>query len=282
MKHTTQQREILLVDALEQAAVILDEQGRIQHANPVACSSLGLPLEALFQQQLLDHFALNEQNNQTQGICLKPIDNGLLKTASICAKSVRKISLPSENGQTQLAILWCPATSNLHTRDQGTGLPDRNMLLQQLAPLLQSDFSSSHTLIKLQIAANDSSKLEHVDTEQRESLMSDLAAILAPNVRQRDLLARAGDDCFVVLLRGCDLAHAKNIFLKLISEIHAYHEDYPDTHLPPWRVCAGVIPLTSGKTTEETCEEARKACQQACANAHGFSMQSGGDWENLD
>jgi len=254
MEFNHQQRETLLINALDQAIVLLDSRGRIQHANPVACKSLGYSLDALLHQQLLEHFALDKQENDTKGICLQSIDNGTLRTGFVCAKNVRKINLPREDGQNDKAVLWCPTTSDVFSIDQSTGLPDRKMLMKQLTALLSSSFNNPHTLVKLQIARKDASRLEEVDQEQRESLMTDLAKILSPYIRQRDLLARGDVDYFVLLLRGCDLDHAKNITLKLISEIQSYHEDYPDTHLPEWRICSGIIPLISGNTSEETCE----------------------------
>lgn len=279
-----QQREELLLNALEEAAILLDQNGRIQHANPVACKGLGYTLEQLRNQQLHDHFVINEQEtDNTQAICLKPIDNGVLKTSFVCGNKVQKIHLPSHDGQATVALIWCPMSSVVNTHDNRTGLPDRNMLIHQLSPLLaQTGFSSPHSFVKIQIAGENNTRLNDVDPEQFESLITDLTAILSPNIRQRDLLARTGADNFVLLLRGCDLAHALSITTKLMTEIASYHEDYPDTNLPTWRACTGIIPLVAGHTVEETFEQAKKACQEACQSNTGIAVIATGAWENLD
>lgn len=274
-----QQREILLINAIDQAVILLDTDGLIQHANAPACQALGLSQESLYKQPLREYFVLDEQ---MQGICLRPTDNGDLRTSIICGERVRKIELPDQNGKTNIALLWRPVAHANHTRDHSTGLPDRTMLIQQLAPLLsQPHLANPHSLVKIQISELDKDHIIQAETEQLESLMTDIAALLAPNIRQRDLLSRSGSDCFALLLRGCDLEHAKSIVIKLMMELQSYHEDYPDTHLPPWRVCTGIIPLTVGDSVEQTFEQAKKACQQACNRQDGIAILSEDNWENL-
>jgi len=277
-----QQREKILIDVLDEAVVLLDLHGKILHANPNACQSLGLTLEQLQGQQIHEHFVLDEQQQEnTHGICLKAIDNGSLKRGFICGERVRKVRLPDLNGSENIALIWCPMTTNLRTFDASTGLPDRNMLIQQLNPLLtQAHLNNPHSFVKIQLAEKNNDHIHAAQPEQLESLMTDIAAILSPHIRNRDLLARSDRDCFVLLLRGCDLVHAEQITQKLIAEINSYHEDYPDTELPTWHVCAGVIPLTAGKTSNETFETAKIACQQACANGSKTYVLNEGDWEN--
>jgi GGDEF domain-containing protein len=269
-----QQREILLINAIDQAVILLDTDGRIQHANTLACQTFGLSQESLYKQLLLENFVLDEQMH---AICLRSTDN------KMCANPVRKVKLPDPNGKSDIALLWHPTTPLSRSIDLSTGLPDRNMLIQQLKPLLsQSHLANPHSLVKIQISELDKDHITQADTEQLESLMTDIAALLAPNIRQRDLLSRSGSDCFALLLRGCDLEHATSIVIKLMSELQSYHEDYPDTHLPPWRVCTGIIPLTVGDSVEQTFEHAKKACQQACNKQDGIAVLSEDNWENLN
>jgi GGDEF domain-containing protein len=275
-----QQRERLLVDALNEAVVLLDPNGVIQYANPVACKMLGHPLDVVHNQKINEHIALDEQLENTQAICLRPIDSDTVKSTFICGDNVRKIKLPDPNG---FALIWSPITELLNSRDTSTGLPDRDMLTQQLTALLnQINLTNPHSLIKIQITKKNGDPLGTVLVEQLESLMTDIAALLSPYIRQRDLLSRSDTDCFMLLLRGCDLEHAKAIALKLMAEINSYHEDYPDTHLPEWRVCAGVIPLIGGTSAETTFEQSKKACQQACMSNENIGVLHVGNWENLD
>lgn len=275
-----QQRERLLVDALNEAVVLLDANGVIQYANLIACKMLGHPLDVVRNQKIDEHIALDEQLENTQAICLRPIDDDTVKSTFICGDNVRKIKLPEPNG---FALIWSPITKLLNSRDKNTGLPDRDMLAQQLCALLnQINLTNPHSLIKIQLARETGDPLGDVPAEQLESLMTDIAALLSPYIRQRDLLSRSDRDCFMLLLRGCDLEHAKAIALKLMAEINSYHEDYPDTNLPEWQVCAGVIPLIGGTSAETTFEQSTRACQQACSNSEKIGVLAIGNWENLD
>jgi GGDEF domain-containing protein len=282
MNINQQQREIILINILEEAVVLLDHKGQVLHANSSACHSLGVPLEQLRNQQIHEHFILDDQTQEnTHGICLKAIDNDGLKRGFICGERVRKIHLPNLNEPDNIALIWCPVTTSLRTFDTSTGLPDRNMLIQQLIPLLkQSYLSNPHSLVKIQITQKNNDHIRTAQPEQIESLMTDITALLSPHIRNRDLLARSDIDCFMLLLRGCDLAHAEQITQKLLEEIQCYHDDYPDTDLLAWQICAGIIPLTIGKTAEDTFEKAKIACQQACIKASKTFVLNEGDWES--
>jgi GGDEF domain-containing protein len=277
-----QQRERILVDILDEAVVLIDQQGKVIHANPHACQSLGMTLEQLVNQQIHEHFVLDEQQqSNTHGICLKAINHGLLKRGFICGDHVRRVDLPNNDDSSHIALIWCLMTASIRTHDVSTGLPDRNMLVQQILPLLeQSHLSNPHSFVQIQLQGKDNKQLRAAKPEQLESLMTDIATLLSPHVRSRDLLSRSDMDCFVLLLRGCDLAHAEQITQKLLEEIQDYHDDYPDTDLPVWHICAGIIPLTNGKSIEDTFEKAKTACQQACTKASKTFVLNEGDWES--
>ncbi len=281
--NNVQKREILLINAFDEAVILTDKNGLILHANPAACATLGQTCQTLLNQQLHEQLVLNEQDESNiQAVCLKPIDNTALKTSFICGDDVRKIYLPTETGEINIALIWCPKLTTVTTRDKSTGLLDRAMLIQQIAPLLeQKNLANPHSLVKIQVTGIKTEHLRLVHPEQLESLMTDIAALLSPHIRQRDLLARSDMDCFSLLLRGCDLAHAQKVTQKLIKEIKSYHEDYPDTNLPAWRICTGIIPLTSGKTIEDTFEQAKKSCHQAYISGDDVNVLIEGSWENL-
>lgn len=138
------------------------------------------------------------------------------------------------------------------------------MLKQQLAPLLtQSTLNTPHALIYMKLNALAQQNLVHYP-KQLNILMADLAALLSPSIRQRDLLTRPEDNAFALLLRGCDLSHAEIIARKLLDEINTYHEDYPDIQLPVWQVCTSIIPLTHAQIPEEALGLAHSASLSAC------------------
>jgi GGDEF domain-containing protein len=281
MTSISHQRESMLVDAIDSAIILLDHNGNILHANPAACTALQETQQKLINQPLSNYLTFNEQHpDNIKALAIKTTQQNALKTSFVCGDHVKKVHLPSTPGLATTAIFWHPSHHHAYSKDSVTGLPDKQMLKQQLAPLLtQSTLNTPHALIYMTLNALAQQNLVHYP-KQLNILMADLAALLSPSIRQRDLLTRPEDNAFALLLRGCDLSHAEIIARKLLDEINTYHEDYPDIQLPVWQVCTSIIPLTHAQTPEEALDLAHSASLRACQQKEKINLLNYGAWES--
>lgn len=280
-----QQREQTLLDALQEAAILVNEQGTILYANPIASDILNshAPLQG---QPIHQVFALTEAHSQA--LCRTPDTQPGSQPVPVftpCGSNVRSLALPvDDHTSSQYLLLWHPTRSTPRTTvttDPATGLADRQMLLKQLSPLLGSHnlLEHPHSLIKIHLSG-----LEQLTPDQQDDLdilMADLAALLRPRTRQRDLLTRSSPDSFTLLLRGCDLTQARRIADKLHQEIRFYHQDYQDSHLPNWHPCLGIMALESGHRGEEALQQVRELAKQACQQQNEQLTQQSADWQEI-
>lgn len=281
-KHYGTQCELSLINALNEAVVILHEDGSIQHANPAACQSLNQPLEQLIGHKIQQHLIIHTNSNGIHAYCLSQDNSGLLhtNTEQLCGIEVRKISLPSTENKTNTALIWQPTPAKTTvSKDKTTGLPDLTMFQQEIKPLLTYvDSHHPHSIIQIHLAREQGRNMHGVDPEQLNSLMTDLATLLQRSLRQRDLLARASIDSFVILLRGCPINRAQIIANQLISDIEHYHQEYPDIYVPKWRTRTAIMPIIAGNSVETTFNLLLSACQQACDENKGIITLSTGEW----
>lgn len=102
------------------------------------------------------------------------------------------------------------------SHDPLTGLPNRREFERRLMEMLNSAKQTDchHMLLYIDL---DQFKLVN-DTSGHgagDELLRQLAAIMQPNVRKRDILARLGGDEFGVLLEGCPIGQGSQIAEKL-------------------------------------------------------------------
>lgn len=283
MTNVSLQRESLLIDAIDSAIILLDQNNHIMHANPSACAALAQSHQQLINQPIHNYLILNEQHTDNiKVLTVKPTQPSTTNTNTVCGDHAKKIHLPGGSlGFATTAIIWHPLHNYTHSKNQVTGLPDNTALKQHLSPLLtQMTQNTPHTLIYMTLNTQTADRKLTDHPKQLNLLMSDIAALLSPNIRQRDLLAHPEQNAFALLLRGCDLKHAEPIAQKLLDEINAYHEDYPDIHLPSWQVCTSIIPLARTQTPEETLLLAHQTSLSACNQKEKIILLNQGDWES--
>ncbi|HSD84687.1 MAG TPA: PAS domain S-box protein, partial [Anaerolineae bacterium] len=232
-----EEKERLMVtfQSIGEAVIVTDVYGRIEYLNPVAekfldCSEMEVRKMELFNLcQIVD-----ETNGRApldlvrmcldRGVVVTSVHNFLLTRRDGHEFAVEHSAGPirDRNGNVIGVVLALRDVSEMRnmarqlsyqaTHDSLTGLLNRHEFERRLEYGLQSakDDHKQHVLCYLDLdqfkVVNDT--CGHVAGDQ---MLMQIAALIAPKIRDSDTLARLGGDEFGVLLEGCSLSKALEI-----------------------------------------------------------------------
>ncbi len=237
---------VTTMDSIEEAVIIVDYKGNIEHLNSIAEKLISLKLKQAKQKHISNVFDLRDIDH-------KPILDKLLY---YCLEKLQGISIPVH------ANLWKKhkgipiagsLTPLLNSKGKNDGavivfrdLVDSIKMNEKLSYYASHDDTTNllnrrEFINRLQYALDKSkefglvSVLIYMDLDQfkivndscghlvGDELLEKIARLLEGNIRVTDTLARLGGDEFAILLEDCNIDEAKEIASKMNEAINHYH-----------------------------------------------------------
>ncbi len=210
--------EALLRDLINSAPVgmlVVDQELRVEQANPAAAALFGCRPEELIGNIPEDRLV---ERNARQRLQLTPANIPLQLTAQ---RGDSQIPLEvtytpfQRNGKTQLLVLLYDISERIKAEqrlrflahfDPLTNLANRHYLLQRLEQVINADCPLSLLFLDLDHFKRINDTLGH---ELGDHLLVELSRRLQAQMPGHSLLARSGGDEFVLLLEGADLRTAQ-------------------------------------------------------------------------
>ena len=286
------------LSSIADALMTVDVRGNITLANPAAGRLLGHEPDALLGQSAADLLWFHKLEDANDGAPLHPVEECQrsntvvmpdeylsLETAQGKHIPVKFSAAPisGERGVADGVILilrdvtrememQCEL-SHRANHDSLTGLANRSRFNSELERLLAAGVDSRGRNV---VAFFDLDRFKAVnDTGGHaagDTLLKELAAILADNLRPADLPARLGGDEFAVLFRNCTLEQASKVATRLRDRIAAFQMDYEE-HQFSVGVSIGVTEIMPGDTElSDVLGVADSACYEAKSSGRNAVM----------
>jgi len=290
-------RARMALEAVGEALLTIEANGRIDYANPAAASLLGVEARALVGQSLDEVIRLVDETDRK--LLKDPVELamrgtttvGLGRRAFLLARSAgteRSIELTasplrSRDNATEeitgVVVLLHDVTelrgitrqmSYQATHDALTGLVNRREFERRLTEALESAHrgDAHHVLAFIDLdhfkAVNDSDGHQAGD-----SLLREVSKLMREAVRDTDTVARVGGDEFALLLPGCPLERGRQIAEDLARAVGQNRFVWKD-HVHHVGASIGIVELARDSgSVEETLAAADSACYVAKKQGHG-------------
>lgn len=232
----------LTLEAIGDAVLSVDSNGRITYANPVACELTGWPKEECLGKPFTQVFVAQDESTglirrsavqrciELGGKLLS--EDGILLSRSGARYNIQKhVNLVDERGSAVITFQDITsarrlkrALENAATHDSLTGLPNRAAFehLMQRVWNTERDGGRTHCLAILDL---DRFKLVN-DTAGHlagDALLQTVVLALQPKLNPSDCLARMGGDEFLLLLRDTSPERAQSFCKTLLQTVEDLH-----------------------------------------------------------
>jgi diguanylate cyclase (GGDEF)-like protein/PAS domain S-box-containing protein len=290
-------RARMALEAVGEALLTIEANGRIDYANPAAASLLGIEARLLVGQSLDEVIRLVDETDRK--LLKDPVELamrgtttvGLGRRAFLLARSAgaeRSIELTAsplrsrDNATEEItgAVVLLHDVTELRgitrqmsyqaTHDALTGLVNRREFERRLNEALEGAHrgDAHHVLAFIDLdhfkAVNDSDGHQAGD-----SLLREVAKLMREAVRDTDTVARVGGDEFALLLPGCPLERGRQIAEDLARTVGQNRFVWKD-HVHHVGASIGIVELARDSgSVEETLAAADSACYVAKKQGHG-------------
>jgi Amt family ammonium transporter len=186
---------------------------------------------------------------------------------------------------------------NQASRDSLTGLYNRKSFQEFLEATLSEDAASNKTNVLCYMDLDHFKTVNDVCGHAAgDELLKQIADLFSKRVRSTDRLARTGGDEFAILLLGCSVDRAKQIFERILEDVHGYRFTWNQNTFQVG-VSMGALEFDSTYritdmgslmlSADEACYTAKKLgrnqlyIKDAAEQNHDSQVESGEDWENI-
>lgn len=210
------------LEALGEAVIRLDGQGRIEYLNPAARRLLETEGAELPETiNIVDHASrqallptLLAEKTDHQAVAL-PAGARLIAPLGIEFEVAGScLTMRYADGQLQAAVLllrditeeqeWIRSQPDLWDRDPLTALPGRSFMLKRLTRMLERERAGDRPISYIQVAIDGIDQVyEGAGSRAGDILVRNLTTLLRAQIRDTDLLARMDDATFGILLTLC-------------------------------------------------------------------------------
>ncbi len=226
------------LDALGQAVIRIDGQGRVTYLNPAASKLLGedsnrLPdrlklIDPLTRDPLVTSLLADDEHDKQSplpwGARLITRQDAELEVDGSC-RIVRNTL-----GEIQFAVLllrdvteereWLRRQPDLWDRDTLTTLPGSNFMISRLNRLLERERAGERPIAYLQIGFDGIQEVYRAAGKRAgDRLVRHLSAMLRTHIRDTDLLARMSEQEFGVLITICPAEVANRIAADILAAL---------------------------------------------------------------
>ena len=239
------------LEAISDGIISIDQHGLIDYMNSCAELMTGVEIDDAIDKKLIEVLLLEDANtgmavapavqnfkdnkadsNQPQQLMLKHKASGYLSPVEIHASAIK-----DNNDHIEGSVLVIHDISDLHhmseqiiyqaKHDSLTGLYNRGEFERQLEAALSQ--------IKLKPATH---VMCYIDLDQfktvndtcghlaGDELLRQISAHIKSHTKDRDLVGRLGGDEFGLLLRDCDLAHAKDVTERIRQSVKSHRFEW--------------------------------------------------------
>lgn len=230
-------RHRAILSSLSEGVISTDPNGLVTYVNPSAEILLGLKSEVCTGKRIEHVFTLIDETTQ-QAISIvhqvgakeppNPARHCMLKRHDKANLYISwgSTTIIDENNASLGEVITFKDISDTRQltlqlkhqtiHDNLTGLVNRDEFKKRLNSLLATSYGSNsiHSLIHIDLDQFTTVN-QHCGYQAGDSLLKQISALLKPNVRGRDTLARIGSDKFAVLLENCP----KKVTLKIADEL---------------------------------------------------------------
>lgn len=257
------------LDMLTQAIIRVDADGRLDYLNPAASRLLDLPTDPPQPEQLPRHIELIHGTSRKPLLPMLLADAGKTEHCSLPAEarlithhgielevegSCRIVRSPS--GQITVAILqlrdvteereWTRRQPDLWDRDPLTALPGRNFLVNRLARILERERAGDRPVSFIHIEIDGVGDVyRQAGNQAGDALVRHLTALLRPQIRDTDVLARLDTHRFGALLTLCPEQVTERIKSNILYSLTSSHFHWEgqvyrigarlgNVHIPPF------------------------------------------------
>jgi diguanylate cyclase (GGDEF)-like protein/PAS domain S-box-containing protein len=290
-------RARMALEAVGEALLTIEANGRIDYANPAAAALLGVEARTLIGQSLDEVIRLVDETDRK--LLKDPVELALRGTTTVgsgrrafllarTAGAERSIELTAsplrsrDNATEEItgAVVLLHDVTELRgitrqmsyqaTHDALTGLVNRREFERRLSESLEAAHrgDSHHVLAFIDLdhfkAVNDSDGHQAGD-----SLLREVAKLMREAVRDTDTVARVGGDEFALLLPGCPLERGRQIAEDLARTVGQNRFVWKD-HVHHVGASIGIVELARDSgSVEETLAAADSACYVAKKQGNG-------------
>lgn len=286
------------LEAINDGIISIDQHGLIDYMNSSAELMTGIEADDAIDKKLSEVLSLEDSisganiaptlsnfkekfsdNNHTQQLLLKHQTSGFLSPVEISASSIE-----DTNGLIEGSVLVIHDISDLHhmseqiiyqaKHDSLTGLYNRGEFERQLeSTLLQTkQDQSTHVMcyIDLDQFKNVNDTCGHLAGDE---LLRQISAHIKSHTKDRDLVGRLGGDEFGLLLKDCDLTHARDVTERIRQSVKSHRFDW-DNKVFYIGASIGVMAINENAGT---IDDVLSTVDSACYNA----KKSGRDQVNF-
>jgi len=235
------------LEAISDGIISIDQHGLIDYINSSAELMTGIDADDAIDKKLAEVLALHEassghiiapaihnfknkssDSNNTPQLMLKHNSSGFLSPVDIYASAIK-----DKNGLIEGTVLVIHDISDLHhmseqiifqaKHDSLTGLYNRGEFERQLEQTLNEVKQTKLTHVMCYIDL-DQFKIVN-DTCGHlagDELLKQISAHIKSHTKDRDLVGRLGGDEFGLLLRDCDLTHARDVTERIRESVKSH------------------------------------------------------------
>jgi diguanylate cyclase (GGDEF)-like protein/PAS domain S-box-containing protein len=279
------------LEALGEALLTTDAEGRIDYANPAACTLLGVEARALVGNAIDTVIKLVDETDRK--LLKDPVELALRGTATVSSGRRAFLLARSAGAERSIELTASPLRSTdnateeitgvvvlLHdvtelrgitrqmsyqaTHDALTGLVNRREFERRLTDALESAHSGEAHHV---LAFNDQDHYKAVNDsdghQAGDNLLREVSKLMREAVRDSDVVARVGGDEFALLLPGCPLDRGRQIAEDLASAVAKHRFVWKD-HIHHIGASIGLVELARDSgTVDEILDSADSACYVA-------------------
>lgn len=288
--HLERRKSLSLLDAVQEAVVLTDEQGRVQYLNPAATALFAMGQEAVSGRCLWPLLPLY----RVAGSELQPLADGppepghhgglvlVGTTGERRAIELTVVSVREDDTGPGLRILLFrqrdeqALTGNVdwaQSHDPLTGLANRAAFEVRLEEYLQQNLEDQAPIVVALVDLDHFRQLnEQAGREVGDQMLQQVARILLHNVRRCDLVARLGADEFALLLTGCDSQRALLITEGIRADLEKYRLEVDGQ---PYRITAS-LGLTELSGQDQDVQQIFRRLDEGCyrSKAQGRNLVS--------
>lgn len=279
------------LEALGEALLTTDAEGRIDYANPAACTLLGVEAKALVGRVVHEVIKLVDETDRK--LLKDPVELALGGTATVSSGRRAFLLARGAGAERSIELTASPLRSTdnateeitgtvvlLHdvtelrgitrqmsyqaTHDALTGLANRREFERRLTEALESAHNGDARHVLAFIDLDRFKAVNDTDGHQAgDNLLREVARIMREAVRDSDIVARVGGDEFALLLPGCPLDRGRQISEDLAAAVSQHRFVWKD-RIHNIGASIGLVELARDSgSVEEVLASADSACYVA-------------------